>query len=188
MLLVSAAILALGATTDSTLIREFSALLQAAPIERLESHTASLAVTQVILTDLDADGSTEAVVSIRPTLRQTPTLLVFRRSADGSWERNREGLVPGRLRPVSGRLVDTHVHRVGIDMTAGDGSPQSNQRVLNAAASRGMSLVAFRGFLHADTRVGAALLVDLSQWPLPSGTTNTCEDFEFSQPEAIDAA
>lgn len=185
MLVISSVMLALSIPVDSTLIREFTAVLAASPIERLESHAGSPTVTDVVLADIDADGRLDAVVSIRPTLRQTPTLLIYRRADSGAWERVREGLAPGRLRPVSGRFVDTHVHRVGLDMTAGDGSPEANQRVLNAGASSEMSLVAYRGFLHADMRVGATLLVDLSTWPLPSGTENTCEDFEFSLPAGV---
>lgn len=187
MPLVLATLLALAAPTDSTLLREIEALLRAEPIEQLESHFRPLTVTSATLADLDGDGRAEAIVSIRPTLRQTPTVLIFRRATAGSWERVREGLAPGRLRPVSGMLVDPHVHRVGMDMTAGDGSAESNQRVLNAGASRGMSVVAYKGFLHADMRVGTSVLVDLSAWPLPEGTENTCEAFEFSQAEAVAA-
>lgn len=184
MLTVVAALLAVG-VPDTALVREFSTLLETAPIERLEGFSGSTRVTDVLLSDLDGDGVAEAVVSLRPALRQTPTLLIFRRSASGGWERILEGLAPGRLMPVSGAFGDSHVHRVGADLTAGDGSPESVQRVLTAGSASKMSLVAYRGWFHGDVRVGATYVMDLSSWSLPHGTENTCEQFEFSLPLAV---
>jgi hypothetical protein len=180
-----AAVLFALSPNDSTVVRQFSAILDASPIERLDSLAAATVVRGVIIVDLDDDGHDEAVVWIRPSLRQTPTILIFRRSAPDHWERLVEGLVPGRLQPVSRRLVDTHVHRVGADLVAGDGTPASTHSVLGAGASRGMSMVAYRGFLHADLRKTAPFVVDLSSWTLPKGTVDTCEPFEFSQPESL---
>jgi len=184
MFTVIAALLTVG-TPDTALVREFSTLLEAAPIERLENFSGSTRVTDVLLSDLDGDGVPEAVVSVRPALRQTPTLLIFRRSGSGRWERIIEGLAPGRLAPLSGAFEDSHVHRVGADLTAGDGSPESVQRVLTAGPASKMSLVAYRGWFHGDVRVGATYVVDLSSWSLPKGTTNTCERFEFSLPQGV---
>jgi hypothetical protein len=174
------------APADSVLAAQLTAVLDAAPIERLESVNGATKVLGALEADLDRDGTSEAIAWIRPALRQTPTLLLFRRKADGSgWERIVEGLAPGRLRAVSGELEDTHVHRVAADLVAGDGSRASNARVLGAAASTGMSLVAYNGFLHGDTRVAAKFVIDLSTWTLPKGNDKTCEKFEFSQPVSV---
>jgi hypothetical protein len=176
----------LVAPADSVLAAQLTAVLASAPVERLESINGATKILGALETDLDRDGTTEAIAWVRPALRQTPTLLVFRRKADGTgWERIVEGLAPGRLRAVSGQLEDTHVHRVAVDLVAGDGSRASNARVLGAAASTGMSLVAYDGFLHGDTRVAARFVIDLSAWALPKGTDNTCEKFEFSQPVSV---
>ncbi len=170
---------------DSTLVREFTALLQASPIENVGSHTAAVRVTGVTLGDINHDGRDEALVWINPEFRQTPTVLVYTRDASGSWTRLQEGLAPGRLRSPSGARRDTHGLRVGVDFVAGDGSSAANQRVMSVGASSGMSLVAYSGFLHGDTRTNATFVVDLSTWPLPAGTGKTCETFEFSAVERV---
>jgi len=171
--------------SDSTVIRQFSSILDASPIEQLDSLAAATAVRGGILVDVDRDGRDEAVIWIRPSLRQTPTILIFRQIEQDRWERVLEGLAPGRLQPVSRRLKDSHVYRVGVDLVAGDGSPASTQRVLAAGAARGMSMVAYNGFLHADMRKAAAFVVDLTLWALPKDAVVTCESFEFSQPEGV---
>lgn len=184
MLLLTALALAL-VPADTVVLRHVTASLDSLPIERLDSLAPRTIVRGALVADLDGNGQREAVVWIQPSLRQTPTLLLFRESSAGAWDRLREGLVPGRLRPLSGQLEDTHVHGVGVDLTAGDGSASVNRQVLAAAASQDMSVVAYPGFLHADKRVDATFVVDLSDWSLPKGVDKTCERFEFSRPESV---
>jgi hypothetical protein len=184
MLLLTALALAL-APADTSVLRQVAASLDSLPIERLDSLEARTVLRGAIVADLDGDGQQEAVVWIQPSLRQTPTLLLFREARAGGWARLREGLAPGRLRPLSGQLEDSHVHGAGVDLTAGDGSAEVNRQVLAAAASQNMSVVAYPGFLHADMRVNASFVVDLSEWTLPKGVEKTCERFEFSRPESV---
>ena len=170
---------------DSLLAERIREALTRAPIERLETYAGVTEVAGALGHDLDGDGTPEAVAWLRPALRQTPTVLIFRRNAAGEWQRVLEGLAPGRLRAVSGKLTDSHVHGVGVDMVAGDGSRENTQRVLAAGPARGMSLVAYEGFLHADLRQQATFVIDLSAGALPKGTDKTCEKFEFSTPETL---
>ena len=184
MHILAAALLAIQ-SPDSTLIREFTEVLRAAPIERVDAAAAATAVRGVLVDDLDADGRAEAVVWIEPRLRQTPTVLLFSRAADGSWVRIAEGLVPGRLVRVSGRFTDTHTLGLAADLTAGDGSRDMIERMLGAGAASGMSFVAYRGFLHADNRQNATFIVDLQDWALPPGVEKTCESYEFSSVQSM---
>jgi hypothetical protein len=119
-------------------------------------------------------------------LRQTPTVLIFRRDvAAKDWKRIREGLAPGDLEEVHSDRIDLHTLGDGIDMSAGNSADSTIAKVFAAGAKSGMSLVAYDGFLHADRRNDAAFVVDLRGTPLPKDGTLTCEQFEFSDVDAV---
>lgn len=178
--------LLLAPPQDSPIRTEFESVLRAAPIEVFDSVAGATVVRGALLADVDADGTQEGVVWIRPGFRQTPTVLLFRRSSDGHWTRVTEGLAPGRFTAVSGRLRDSHALGAGVDLTGGDGGPAVQDRILAAASASRMSVVAYQGFLHGDARTGATFIVDLQKWPLPKGTDKTCESFEFSAVDVVD--
>ena len=185
MLLLAAA-LVLAQQTDSTLVREFEAVLRTNPVERIDSVASTTGVRGAILADIDADGDTEAIVWIAPGLRQTPTVLLFSRNAGGAWQRIAEGLAPGRLSRVTNQSQDTHRFGSAADFSAGDGSPAIIERILTAGLSAGsMSLVAYKGFVHGDVRRGSVFVLNLQSWALPPDVTNTCAAFEFPAVESV---
>lgn len=153
------------------------------PIEAFGDTRGSAKIREVRLLDVDGDGAPEAFVWIDPSVRQTPTILVYTFDARRGPQRLLEGLVPGELRPVSGRFVDDHTLGFGVDLTV----DRFDERLIDAAVKNGMSLVRYRTFFHADGRNGFVTFVDLSDRALPSAQTKTCEAFEFGLIEGMAA-
>ena len=182
------AIFALAAPQDSTIVAAVRAVASREPVEAFKDETGFVPVRGIQLLDVDQDGAPEAFVWIDPSFRQTPTVLVYKYDPQRGAHRVLEGLVPGRLQPVSGRFTDDHTMGFGIDMTVGgDGRPVDFDKLISAAGQTGMSLVRYRTFLHADGRKGFVSFVDLSDRDLPTSGTQTCQDFEFSSVEALAA-
>jgi len=178
--------LAAAPSQDTTIIAAVRAAVEREPIEVFGNVKGSVRIRDIRLLDVDGDGSPEAFVWIEPSFRQTPTILAYTYDRQRGAHRLLEGLVPGALRPVSGRFQDDHTLGFGIDMSLGDdGKPVDFDRIISAAVQTGMSLVKYRTFLHTDGRKGFVTFVDLSDRALPSAGTKTCEDFEFSPIEAL---
>ncbi len=171
---------------DSTIIAAVRAAVEHEPVEAMGDLRPHVPVRDIRLLDIDGDGRPEAFVWIEPGARQTPTILVYTYDAVHGAHRLVEGLVPGRLQPVTGHLVDDHTLGVGVDMTVGDdGRPVDYDRLITIAAGTGMSIVRYATFMHADSRKGFVDYVDLSDRALPTPDTKACEAFEFSPVEAI---
>jgi len=155
------------------------------PVEAVPQRRGTVMVRDVRLLDVDGDGRPEAFVWIEPQMRQTPFILVYTPDSSGGVRRLLEGLAPGRLQPVSGRLIDDHTLGDGVDMTLGSpGQPADMEKLLGIANRTGTTLVQYRTFFHADQREGYFGYVDLSDRALPD-TTATCVNFEFSRVEAL---
>ena len=173
---------------DTIIVAAVRATATREPVEIFKTEKGLVSVHDIQLLDVDGDGSPEAFVSIEPAFRQTPTILVYTYDRQHGARHLLEGLVPGQLRPVSGRFTDDHTIGFGIDMTVGeDGKPVDFDRLIAAAVKNRMSLVRYRTFLHADGRKGFVSFVDLSDRALPTLGTKTCQDFEFSPVEALAA-
>jgi hypothetical protein len=158
------------------------------PVEAFGTGPGAAVVGEAQWLDVDSDGRPEAFVRITPSFRQTPTILVYTYSQQNGAQRLLEGLAPGRLRAVSGRLKDSHATGDGLDLVAGNPTtPQDVDKLLGAFVPNGMSLVRYRTFLHGDVRKGFVGYVDLSDRALPSSATNTCADVEFSMVESLAA-
>lgn len=171
---------------DTTIVATVRATAAREPVEAFKAEQGRVPVHDIQLLDIDGDGSPEAFVSIVPSVRQTPTILVYTYAPQRGARRLLEGLVPGQLQPVSGRFVDDHTMGFGIDMTVdGGGNPGAFDQMLASAVQNGMSLVRYRTFLHADGRKGFLSFVDLSDRALPTRGTKTCEDFEFSPVDGL---
>jgi len=180
--------LTVGTRQDTTIVAAVRAIAAREPVEAFKTEKGLVPVRDIQLLDVDGDGSPEAFVSIDPSFRQTPTILVYTYDRQHGPQRLLEGLVAGRLQPVSGRFTDDHTIGFGVDMTVGeDGKPVDFDRLLAAAVKNRMSLVRYRTFLHADGRKGFVSFTDLSDRALPTPGTKTCQDFEFSSVEAVAA-
>jgi hypothetical protein len=173
---------------DTSIINAVRAAAELAPVETFGDEKGSFRVREIQLLDVDGDGAPEAFVWIDPSVQQTPTILVYTYDTVHGPRRMREGLVPGLLTPVSGRLVDDHTMGVGIDIGVGsDGKPVDVDKLLDIAVRNGFSLVRYATFIHSDVRTGFVSYVDLHDLTLPAPVTNTCEAFEFSPIEAMAA-
>jgi hypothetical protein len=172
---------------DSAIAAAARSIAALEPVEAVAQTRGTVLVRDVRVLDIDGDGRPEAFVWIEPQLRQTPFILVYTRDSAGGMRRLLEGLAPGRLQRVSGRLVDDHTLGFGVDLSVGDdpAKPFDFDKLLSAAYDNGMSLVQYRTFVHADHREGYLDYVDLTDRALPHATTNTCESFEFSRVDAL---
>lgn len=182
--LVAASILA--PRQDTTVVAAVRAAAVRERVQAFKDEQGLVPVHDIQLLDIDGDGSPEAFVSIAPSVRQTPTVLVYKYDALHGAHRLLEGLVPGQLQPVSGRFLDDHTIGFGIDMTVDDsGHPGAFDQILASAVENRMSLVRYSAFLHADGRKAFLSFVDLSDRALPAADTKTCADFEFSSVDGL---
>jgi hypothetical protein len=181
MLSMLAAIIAQVSTAEQDFAEAVRTTAAQATIEAVANRPGHVTVRDVRLLDMDHDGQPEALVWIEPHLRQTPYILVYSRDSSGAPRLLLEGLAPGRLQPISGRLIDDHTLGLGVDLTVGaPGQPVDVDRLLSAAKGTGMTLIRYRSFFHTDKRRGYVGFIDLSDRPLPD-TSRTCEGFEFSR-------
>ena len=180
------AALILAPRQDTTIVAAVRAKAAGEPVEAFKAEQGLVPVHDIQLLDIDGDGSPEAFVSIAPSVRQTPTILVYRYDPQHGAHRLFEGLVPGELQPVSGRFVDDHTMGFGIDMSVDEGGhPAAFDQLLASAVKNRMSLVRYSTFLHADGRKAFLSFVDLSDRALPTPSTKTCENFEFSPVDGL---
>ena len=180
-------VLAAGQAPDSQLLASATAHLATHPVETMLSDTVVAQVRSHAFLTLPGDSQRVLFLSISPKYRQTPTILVYRRSSSGQTERLYEGLAPGRPVPVSGRFVDSHTLGIGVDLTfEGMADSATVARVIAAARTQHMHLVRYPRFLHADMRGDAAGFVDMTTF-LPDTTAMTCGDFEFTSVDAMQA-
>ena len=172
--------------SDTMTLAAVRAAAEREPVEAFGNAPGLVRVRDIVLLDIDGDGSPEAFVWIEPRFQQTPTVLVYTYDQQRGARRLLEGLVPGKLQPASGHFVDDHTLGFGVDMTVGgDGRPVDFDRLIAAGVEHSMSLVRYKTFLHTDGRSGFVMFVDLSDRTLPSSTTKTCESFEFSPIEGL---
>ena len=171
---------------DSTVLAGVRAAVEREPIEAFGAERGAVQVRGIQLLDIDGDGTPEAFVWLSPSFRQTPTILVYAYTAGTGAHRLSESLAPGQLQPVSGRSRDPHTLGRALDMTIGSGkAPLDTLKFLSTAATKGMSVVWYRTFVHADFRDGFATFTDLTDRVLPASDINTCGGFEFSQVDGL---
>ena len=164
---------------DTAAVAAVRTAVEHAPIEVFGKYSGKVRVRELEQLDVDGDGVPEVFVWIEPSFRQTPTILVYAYTTAGA-RPFVQALVPGRLRRLSGRLQDSHTLGRAVDMTVGHGEPFDTVKFIGVAVERGMSLVGYRGFFHADMRDGFVTFVNLFDRAFPTADTATCNNFEFS--------
>ena len=134
----------------------------------------------MILADIDNDGSRDAVVHYAPNHRQAPTVLIYTLDAKNKVTRVIEGLAPGPVQRVSGRLVDMHVTGQAIDFSPeGEFEDAASKLEFSLSALNEFGyVVVYENFYHAEARTGRHVFVDMSHARLDAETRD-CEDFEI---------
>lgn len=137
--------------------------------------------------DLDGDGVDEIVVSFNPHYLQSPTVMIFKVDNKMKVTRIKEGLAPGPLVPVTGDYLDSHVLGEGVDFTVDKKSmadQKMRQSLILAAVKTMGNIVAYKNFMHSDTRKGKGMYIDMQHITnLPKD--KTCESFQFSEVKQI---
>jgi hypothetical protein len=140
------------------------------------------------ISDMDNDGITEVFLQTFPHYRQSPTITILQVHKLDSVSRITEGLAPGHLIPVSpvDNYIDTHTTGTAIDMQLGESNPDKVKLFAISSIKEGMSPVLYKNFIHTDKRDGKPTLLDL-RYLDGFMKENTCEHFQFPQPESIAA-
>ncbi len=138
----------------------------------------------MLIADLDGDGTTEVVAQFHPHFLQSPTIVIYRMGDKGKVSRATEGLAPGRLVPSSGEYLDSHMGGWAIDFHIEDqqDDPIARKDVVKTALEDFGNVVEYLTFFHADGRTGRGIYVDMTsigKEGLPE--ERTCEGFEFSR-------
>tara|TARA_R110000868_G_scaffold59212_5_gene181832 strand:+ start:16514 stop:17461 length:948 start_codon:yes stop_codon:yes gene_type:complete len=138
-------------------------------------------VSNLIVTDLNADGVTDVIAQMEPHYRQSATIILYQVTGEGEVSRATEGLAPGPLVALTGGQLDSHGLPSGVDFSVGGDTPGADRQhgLALASVSRFGNVVEYSTFVHADSRSGNGAYVDMSGIDLPAAD-RTCEGFEFS--------
>jgi hypothetical protein len=141
-----------------------------------------------VINDMDNDGTLEVFLQTFPHYRQSPTISLFQINKSGSVSRITEGLAPGHLIPVSDvdNYIDPHTTGTAIDAQLGGSNPEKDKIFAASVIKHGLSPVLYKNFIHTDKRDGGPTLLDL-RYLDDFKEENTCENFQFPQPESIAA-
>ncbi|HEX7028092.1 MAG TPA: hypothetical protein VF268_12695, partial [Gammaproteobacteria bacterium] len=178
------------APREVKLLRDF--ILEKDYPEVFEDKHYRVAVENMLFHDLDNDGNLEAIVHFKPHYRQSPTVIIYQIGENDTVTRVKEGLAPGPLVPLTGNFLDSHALGQAMDFTAENKdqkSKETNHTALRDAmlsnGNFGMA-VQYKDFIHADMRKGGVTYIDMTETE-PYSKTKSCEDFEFSLVDQIDA-
>ena len=145
-------------------------------------------IQNLIVADIDYNGTADVVVLFNPHFRQSPTIAIFQIDKEFSVRRTFEGLAPGPLAPVSGQYLDSHTLGMAVDIRVAvkpGAKPVNPKNLIEAARKTQMrGLVQYRNFFHADMREGVGSYVDMTHVDVP-GQEQTCNHFEFSPVDSI---
>lgn len=141
-----------------------------------------------VINDIDNDGIKEVFFQTYPHYRQSPTITILQIHQLDSVSRITEGLAPGHLIPVStaDNYIDTHTTGTAIDLQLDGSNPDKVSVFASSSIQHGMSPVLYKNFIHTDKRDGKPTLLDL-RYLNDFSKENTCENFQFPQPESIAA-
>lgn len=180
----------IASAQESRLPREVEAvrkhILEKDYPERFGSTSYRTKIENVLVTDLDRDGSPEVVVLFVPHYRQSAPIVIYRVAKDLQVTRVAEGLAPGPLVALSGAYLDSHTAGQAADFTVeSKDKPIDHDQMRQAVFKSGFGgIVEYKTFFHADGRSGQRAYVDMTHVALPRGRDN-CNDFEFSRVDEI---
>lgn len=136
----------------------------------------------MLVDDIDGDGTTEVILHLFPHYRQSPTIVIYRVIKNDSILRVTEGFAPGHPVPVSDKYLDSHTLGMAMDMVADNmkSKPIEPEKLLAAARqSSGGCIVLYNTFIHMDMRKGNPSFIDMRHIDKLPGKPQTCEGFEF---------
>jgi hypothetical protein len=144
-------------------------------------------IENIVVADLDGDGTPEVIAHVKPHFRQSPTIIIFKVGKDLHVQRVMEGLAPGPLQSVSGNYLDSHTLGEGVDFQAKmkSGYGAENGLVQGLVKSQKGGMVIYKNFAHLDGREGPPTYIDMRAADLPAGV-RTCDDFEFSDVQQVE--
>ena len=143
-------------------------------------------IENIIVADIDNNGSNEVIAHYQPHYRQSPTIVFYTVSKSLGVTRITEGLAPGALAPVSEEQIDSHTLGLAIDFDIGEDqtNPNARKEVTTVSLAQFGGVVSYKNFVHADGRKGRATYINMEHIDLAQHT-NTCENFQFSQIKQI---
>jgi hypothetical protein len=138
--------------------------------------------------DVDNDGYTEVFLQMLPYYMQSPAVFVFKILEKDSVIRITEALAPGRLVPVYNkeRFVSTHSKGIAADLTIAESIEGNLLTLTNASLKSGLSVIAFKNFIHTEQREGKPFFVDAAHIHY-FNKANSCSDLQIALPEKIAA-
>jgi hypothetical protein len=137
------------------------------------------------IVDIDDDGNTEVFLQTFPHYSQSPSITIFKISANDSVTRIIEGFAPGHLIPLSAEddYITPHSTGTAIDAQIDKNEPEKLLKFANASLKFGMSCVLYKNFIHTDKKESKTFL-DLT-YLMDYSAENSCANFQFSKPNEI---
>ncbi len=156
--------------------------------ELFEDKSYRLQVQNVLVEDLDNDGRPEVILHVKPHYRQSPPLVIYQIDENQQVRRLVEGLAPGPLVAVDGDYLDSHTLGAAVDFTIEAKGSKLDAEAHHQAALKVIrkfgGVVEYNGFVHADSRSGGGMYVDMRHIKeIPGGAS--CEAFQFSDVKHI---
>ena len=154
--------------------------------ELFENQPYKTQIENLLIADIDNDGSSDVIVHFTPHYRQSAPIVLYKLDENLKVRKVVEGLAPGPLQKISGEYLDSHVLGTGVDFSVqGEVVDEEDQlKLVKSALDNLGGVVAYQDFLHADGRSGSGAYIDMTHIDSPSEFKN-CEDFEFSKVRVV---
>lgn len=140
------------------------------------------------LGDVDGDGNFEVFLLLDPHYQQTPTILIYRVSKDGTVKKLIEGLAPGPLVKPGGERIDAHSLGLALDATVKEKNNPMKFRELAVETMKGetgCTMVIYPNFFHVDMPDHSRSFIDMTDHE-EIKSADKCEGIQFSKPSDIE--
>lgn len=140
------------------------------------------------LGDVDGDGNTEVFLLVDAHYQQTPSILIYRVSKDGTIRKLIEGLAPGPLIKPNGDRIDAHSMALAFDATAGKvNDPLKFRKIAldTMKGKTGCTMVVYPSFFHVDMPDHSRCFIDMTDREEVK-SADKCEGIQFSKPSDIE--
>jgi len=138
--------------------------------------------------DIDQDGIREVFFWTAPHFHQTPPILIFQITDDGTAKRVTEALAPGPLVATTGDKADSHRTGFAVDEQIPRASPDDLSLMIKSFIRFRMQVVEFKYFYHTGRAGDSGGYLDMThQDHLTEENRKSCRDFQLSDTNAISA-
>lgn len=175
-----------GLTTQAAIRFVVEYLQEKEPLEAYRKKAPSARIRAAEAIDLDGDGVQEVFLLLDPYYSQTPTVFGYQVTSSGEVTRLLEAFAPGPLIPRAPAVRKTHLERTSADMKWPSSTRSERELLVRNTVWIRSHVLEFHDYLHTDHASDDGYYVDLTSYPLVSGSDSlNCSTYQFSRGDAL---